>query len=208
MHMTDRHTTFRNERHMTKQRVMDRAALEGNMAERRHSVRQGSYKAQELKKELALIPCQARGNSSLVENSEKLTYFITLGSYCYIQECDCLVHLLMTVHIPGSPNCRGLGVNIDECTGNNIFSFMDGFSGYNQNTIHPEDHHNTTFIFPWGTFAYKKMPFGLKNVAMAFQRAISYAFLNIKHIIEAYLDDLDACSQKRIDHPHHIRLIF
>lgn len=37
---------------------------------------------------------------------------------------------------------------------------------------------------------------------------MSYAFHDIKHIIEAYLDDLAARSQKRIDHPHHLRLIF
>jgi len=53
---------------------------------------------------------------------------------------------------------------IDECVGNEIFSFMDGFSCYNQISIRPEDQHKTTFICPWGTFAYKKMTFGLKNV--------------------------------------------
>lgn len=37
---------------------------------------------------------------------------------------------------------------IDECVGNEIFSFMDGFSDYNQISIHPEDQHKTTFIFP------------------------------------------------------------
>lgn len=41
-----------------------------------------------------------------------------------------------------------------------------------------------------GTFAYKKMPFGLKNTGATFQRAMSYAFHNIKYVIEAYLDDL------------------
>lgn len=48
---------------------------------------------------------------------------------------------------------------IDECAGNEIFSFMDGFSSYNQISIPPEDHHKTTFICPWGTFAYKKYAF-------------------------------------------------
>ena len=83
---------------------------------------------------------------------------------------------------------------IDECAGNEIFSFMDGFSGYNQITIRPEDQHKTAFICPWGTFAYKKMPFGLKNAGATFQRAMSYAFHDIKKIIEAYLDDLAAHS--------------
>jgi hypothetical protein len=58
---------------------------------------------------------------------------------------------------------------VDECTGCEVFSFMDGFSGYNKIQIKPEDHHNTTFICPWDTFTYRNMPFGLKNVGATFQ---------------------------------------
>ena len=65
-----------------------------------------------------------------------------------------------------------------------------------------------TFICPWGTFAYKKMPFGLKNARATFQRAMNFAFHNIKSIVEAYLDDSPAHSSKRIDHPYHLRFIF
>ena len=75
---------------------------------------------------------------------------------------------------------------IDNCAGSVIFSFMDGFSGYNQIEILPSDQHKTTFIFPWGTFAYKKLPFGMKNVGATFQRAMCYAFHD-KHIVEPYL---------------------
>jgi hypothetical protein len=64
------------------------------------------------------------------------------------------------------------------------------------------------FICPWGTFAYRKMPFGLKNVGATFQRAMSFSFHDLKHIVEAYLDDLASCSRKRSDHPTHLRLIF
>ena len=85
---------------------------------------------------------------------------------------------------------------------------MDSFSDYNQISICPEDQHKTTFICPWGTFPYRKMPFGLKNAGATFQRAMSYAFHDIKHVIEAYLDDLVARSQKRTDHPSHLRLVF
>jgi hypothetical protein len=60
---------------------------------------------------------------------------------------------------------------IDECEGCEAFSFMDGFSGYNQKQIKLEDQHKTTFICPWGTFAYHKMPFGLKNAGATFQGA-------------------------------------
>jgi hypothetical protein len=57
---------------------------------------------------------------------------------------------------------------IDNCTCNIIFSFMDGFSGYNQIDILPTDQHKNAFIFPWGTFTYRKIPFGIKNVGATF----------------------------------------
>ena len=97
---------------------------------------------------------------------------------------------------------------IDECVGNEIFSFMDSCSGYNHITTRSEDQHKTTFICPWGTFSYNKMPFGLKNIGATFQLAMSYAFHDIKHIIKAYLDDLVAHSRKRIDHPSHLCQVF
>jgi hypothetical protein len=43
---------------------------------------------------------------------------------------------------------------LDECVGSKVFSFMDGFSRYNQIQIEPEDKHKTPFICPWGNFAY------------------------------------------------------
>ena len=43
---------------------------------------------------------------------------------------------------------------LDECVGSELFSFMDGFSGYNQIQIKLEDQHKTAFICPWGNFAY------------------------------------------------------
>jgi hypothetical protein len=84
---------------------------------------------------------------------------------------------------------------------------MDGFSGYNQIQIKPEDQHKTTFICPWGTFSYRKMPFGLKNAGATFKKAMYFSFHDLKHIVKAYLDDLASLSLKRDDHPEHLRLI-
>ena len=56
----------------------------------------------------------------------------------------------------------------DNCAGSIIFSFMDGFTGYNQIEIMPTDQHKTKFIFPWGNFVYQKLPFVLKNVGATF----------------------------------------
>ena len=57
---------------------------------------------------------------------------------------------------------------LDECAGSEVIYFMDGFSRYNQIQIKHEDQHKTAFICPWGTFAYQKMPFGLKNTEATF----------------------------------------
>ncbi|PVA05177.1 hypothetical protein DC363_16600 [Thalassorhabdomicrobium marinisediminis] len=96
---------------------------------------------------------------------------------------------------------------LDACARSEIFSFMDGFSCYNQIQIKLMDQHKTAFICPWGIFAYRKMPFGLKNAGATFQRAMSYAFHDLKKIMEVFLDDLAGHSRKRVDHPKHLRMI-
>ena len=73
---------------------------------------------------------------------------------------------------------------LDECAGSEVFSFMDGFFGYNKIQIKPKDQHKTPFIFPWGNFSYRKMPFSLKNAKATFQRAITLIFHDLKTIIE------------------------
>lgn len=52
-----------------------------------------------------------------------------------------------------------------------------------QINILPKDQPKTTFICPWGTFSYCKLPFGLTNARETFQMAMSYAFHDIKHIV-------------------------
>ena len=51
---------------------------------------------------------------------------------------------------------------VDNTVKNSMFSFMDGFFGYNQIRMALEDHEKTTFVTMWGTFYYKVMPFDLK----------------------------------------------
>lgn len=55
-------------------------------------------------------------------------------------------------------------------------SLLDGFLGYNQILVHPDDQEKTAFTTPWGTFKYVKIPFGLKNAGETFQRAMDIAF--------------------------------
>ncbi|GJX73205.1 hypothetical protein Tco_0311800 [Tanacetum coccineum] len=46
--------------------------------------------------------------------------------------------------------------------GNKYFCFLDGFSGYFQIPIDPNDQEKTTFTCPFGTYAYRRMPFGYR----------------------------------------------
>jgi hypothetical protein len=85
---------------------------------------------------------------------------------------------------------------------------MDDFSGYNQIQIHPANQYNTAFTTPWGTFAYRVMPFGLKNASTTFQWVMTYIFQNLGHIILTYLDDLTARSKKCTQHLDDLQIIF
>jgi hypothetical protein len=85
---------------------------------------------------------------------------------------------------------------------------MDGFSGYDHIQIKPKDQHQRNFIYPWGTFAYRNIPFGLKNFGATFHWAMSFSFHDLKHMVEAYLDDIASHSCKRYDHLDRLRLIF
>ncbi|XP_057740090.1 uncharacterized protein LOC130957236 [Arachis stenosperma] len=58
---------------------------------------------------------------------------------------------------------------LDRLAGKSHYCFLDGFTGYFQIYIAPEDQEKTTFTCPFGTFAYKRMPFGLYNAPATFQ---------------------------------------
>ena len=56
-----------------------------------------------------------------------------------------------------------INVLVDKTAHHKVFSFMDGFSGYSQIKMAPEDMEKTTFMTPWGILCYKVMPLSLKN---------------------------------------------
>ena len=93
--------------------------------------------------------------------------------------------------------------------GSKLFSLLDGFSGYNQVLVAEEDTLKTTFRTKWGTFAYRRMPFGLINAGATFQRDMDIAFCGlIGRIIVVYLDDITIFSKKREEHAFHLKHIF
>uniref|UniRef100_A0A2N9GTX3 Uncharacterized protein n=1 Tax=Fagus sylvatica TaxID=28930 RepID=A0A2N9GTX3_FAGSY len=98
---------------------------------------------------------------------------------------------------------------VDNTATNVVFSFMDGFSGYNQIKMAEEDKSKTAFITHWGTFVYDVMPFGLKNAGATYQRAMVTLFHDmIHHEIEVYVDDMIAKSRTAQDHLTDLRKLF
>ena len=77
-----------------------------------------------------------------------------------------------------------IDILVDNTAQAKVFSFMNGFSIFNQIKVALEDMEKTTFIIPWGTFCYKWITFGLKNVKAKFQNAIVTLFNVMIHILD------------------------
>ena len=85
---------------------------------------------------------------------------------------------------------------LQKVVGSQKMSMLDGFPGYNQVLVHPDDQEKTTFTTPWGTFMYSKMPFGLMNVGATFQRSMYISFSEEKDkFVVIYLDDITVYSK-------------
>uniref|UniRef100_A0A2N9GDZ7 Integrase catalytic domain-containing protein n=1 Tax=Fagus sylvatica TaxID=28930 RepID=A0A2N9GDZ7_FAGSY len=98
---------------------------------------------------------------------------------------------------------------IDSAAGHAMFSFMDGFSGYNQIFMTPRDAEKTAFRTPIGNFYYTVMPFGLKNAGATYQRTMTAMFHDMMHCeIEDYVDDIVVKSKTRGDHFGILKKVF
>nr|GEV72786.1 reverse transcriptase domain-containing protein [Tanacetum cinerariifolium] len=83
---------------------------------------------------------------------------------------------------------------LERLAGNEFYCFLDGFLGYFQIPIDPQDQEKTTFTCLYGTFAYRRMPFGLCNAPGTFQRCMMSIFHDmIEKTMEVFMDNfLDA----------------
>ncbi|RVW15994.1 Retrovirus-related Pol polyprotein from transposon 17.6 [Vitis vinifera] len=80
---------------------------------------------------------------------------------------------------------------LERVFGHPFYYFWDGYSGYFQIEIDLEDQEKTTFICPFGTFAYRRMPFDLCNAPATFQRCMLSIFSDmVERILEVFMDDI------------------
>ncbi|KAD7116941.1 hypothetical protein E3N88_04209 [Mikania micrantha] len=79
---------------------------------------------------------------------------------------------------------------LERLAGKTHYCCLDGYSGFHQIPVAPEDQEKTTFTCPFGTFAYRRMPFGLWNAPATFQRCMVSIFSEyVEEIIEVFMDD-------------------
>jgi hypothetical protein len=99
-------------------------------------------------------------------------------------------------------------INLDHVAGHERYSFLDGFSRYNQVFIRMNDQLKTTFTTEWGTFAFNRMPFGLCNAPGTFQRLMMDIFKDfLRHFLEVFIDDFAVFSNNE-DHLEYLRKTF
>ena len=92
-----------------------------------------------------------------------------------------------------------IDILVDNIARHALLSFMDGFSRYNKIKMAPEDMEKTSFITKWGTYCYKVMPFGRKNVGAT--RAATTLLHDLIHKeVEVYVDDMIVKSKDREGH--------
>nr|GEW42341.1 retrovirus-related Pol polyprotein from transposon 17.6 [Tanacetum cinerariifolium] len=79
---------------------------------------------------------------------------------------------------------------LEPLSGNEYYFFLDGFLGYFQILLTPEDQEKTTFTYTYRTFAYRRMPFGLCNAPATLQRCMTAIFHDMcNDFMEIFMDD-------------------
>ena len=78
----------------------------------------------------------------------------------------------------------------DKLARHSHYCFLDGYSSYNQIEIALEDQEKSTFTCPYGTFAFRRMSFGLCNAPATFQRCMMSIFSDlVEEVMEIFMDD-------------------
>nr|GEW02733.1 reverse transcriptase domain-containing protein [Tanacetum cinerariifolium] len=128
-----------------------------------------------------------KGGFTVVENEKNeliLTHLVTIWGVCI--DYRKLNEATRKDHFP----LPFMDQMLERLAGNQYYYFLDGFSVYFQIPINPKDQQKTTFTCPYGTFAYRRMPFGLCNAPGTFQRCMMAVFHDmLEKTVEVFMDD-------------------
>jgi hypothetical protein len=147
-------------------------------------------KREAIKKELAKL--LAVGFIKEVYHSEWLSNPVLVLKKNNNEWRMCVDYTDLNKHCPKDPfGLPRIDQVIDSMAGCVLQSFLNCYSGYHQIALKEEDQIKTSFITPFGAYAYKTMSFGLKNAGATYQRVIQLCFSNqLHHNVEAYIDDV------------------
>jgi hypothetical protein len=98
--------------------------------------------------------------------------------------CNCTKEKRQITHLCGLPKIeftnqeRSISITfldsiLDIVVGHEMYSFMDGYNGYNYVKMAEKDKDKTSFIYEWGAYAYNILPFGLCNAIATFQKVVT-----------------------------------
>ena len=102
------------------------------------------------------------------------------------------------------PNLADFSSQLEGCS---VFSTLDLKNGYLQVPLEKSAVPKTAVITPFGLFEFLRMPFGLKNAGMTFQRYMDHTFNGLEFVF-IYVDDILVASRNRQEHLLHLREIF
>ena len=102
-----------------------------------------------------------------------------------------------------------IDILMDSMARHQSLSFMDAFSGYNQNRLDKADQEKTSLVTSQGLFRYKVMLFGLKNAGAMYQRLMNKMFVHqIGSNVQVYVDDMLVKSQREDHHLEDLKKTF
>nr|GEU38388.1 reverse transcriptase domain-containing protein [Tanacetum cinerariifolium] len=123
---------------------------------------------------VSLVHCvPKKGGFTVVENEDnELIPTRLVTSWCVCIDYRKLNEATLKDHFP----LTFIDQMLERLVGNQYYCFLNRFFGYFQISIDPKDQEKTTFTWPYGTFAYRRMPFGLCNAPGTFQRCMMAIF--------------------------------
>ena len=97
---------------------------------------------------------------------------------------------------------------LEHLAGHAYYSFLDGYSGYNQIPIAREDQEKMTFTCPFGIFAYRRMPFGLCNTPATFQRCMLSIFSDmVERFLNVFMNNFSIFGSTFDECLYHLSLV-